>query len=76
VLQKPGKPPATYRTPAGYRPIALLPTIGKVIEAIVAKRVTKAAEANNLLPEEQIGNRAYRSTELAIRLVVAQVQEA
>jgi hypothetical protein len=41
-----------YRTPAGYRPIALLPTIGKVIEAIVAKRVTEVAEANNLLPEE------------------------
>jgi hypothetical protein len=76
VLQKPGKPPATYRTPAGYRPIALLPTIGKVIEAIVAKRVTEAAEANDLLPEEQMGNRAHRSTELAIRLVVAQVQEA
>ncbi|KAL2116264.1 hypothetical protein VTJ04DRAFT_8431 [Mycothermus thermophilus] len=76
VLQKPGKPPATYRTPAGYRPIALLPTIGKVIEAIVAKRVTEAAEANNLLPEEQMGNRAHRSTELAVRLVVAQVQEA
>jgi hypothetical protein len=73
VLQKPGKPPATYWTPVGYRPIALLPTIGKVIEAIVAKRVTEAAEANNLLPEEQMGNRAYRSTELAIRLVVAQV---
>jgi hypothetical protein len=54
----------------------LLPTIGKVIEAIVAKRVTEAAEANNLLPEEQMGNRAHRSTELAIRLVVAQVQEA
>jgi hypothetical protein len=49
----------------------LLPTIGKVIEAIVAKRVTEVAEANNLLPEEQMGNRAHRSTELAIRLVVA-----
>jgi hypothetical protein len=71
VLQKPGKPPATYRTPIGYRPIALLPTIGKVIEAIVAKRVTEAAEVNDLLPEEQMGNRAYRSTELAIQLVVA-----
>jgi hypothetical protein len=73
VLQKPRKPLATYRTPAGYRPIALLPTIGKVIEAIVVKRVIKAAEANNLLPKEQIGNRAYKSTELVIQLVVAQV---
>jgi len=36
VLQKLGKPPATYRTPRGYRPIALLPTLRKVIKAIVA----------------------------------------
>jgi len=76
VLQKPGKPPAAYQTPGGYRPIVLLPTIGKVIEAIVAARVTEAAEANGLLPGEQIGNRANMSTELAVRLVVAQVQEA
>ena len=76
VLTKPGKPPATYRTPKGYRPIALLPTLGKVLEAIVARRVTEAAEWNGLLPDEQMGNRASRSTELAVRLVVAQVQEA
>jgi hypothetical protein len=50
VLQKPGKTSETYWTPRGYRPIALLPTVGKVIEALVAKRVTKAAEAYSLLP--------------------------
>ena len=71
VLQKPGKPLATYKTPRGYRPIALLPTIGKVIEAVVARRITTTAEAYGLLPVEQMGNRAYRSIELAIRLVVA-----
>ena len=76
VLQKLGKQPAAYRTVGGYRPIALLPTLGKVIEAVVAKRITEAAEAYGLLPDEQMGNRAHRSTELAIRLVVAQVHEA
>ncbi|EAQ83005.1 hypothetical protein CHGG_10823 [Chaetomium globosum CBS 148.51] len=76
VLQKPGKTPETYRTPGGYRPIALLPTVGKVIEALVAKRVTGAAEAYGLLPAEQMGCREHRSTELAVRLVVAQVHEA
>ncbi|EAQ90773.1 hypothetical protein CHGG_02708 [Chaetomium globosum CBS 148.51] len=76
VLQKPGKEPSTYRTPGGYRPIALLPTVGKVIEALVAERITSAAEAYGLLPAEQMGNREHRSTEVAIRLVVAQVQEA
>ncbi len=73
VLTKPGKPPATYKTPKGYRPIALLSTLGKVLEAILAKRVAEAAEWHGLLPDEQMGNRAHRSTELAIRLVVAQV---
>ena len=43
---------------------------------MVAAKVTQAAEANGLLPDEQMGNRAHRSTELAVRLVVAQVQEA
>jgi hypothetical protein len=52
ILQKPGKTPETYRTPGGYRPIALLPTVGKVIEALVAKRVTSAAEAYGLLLAE------------------------
>jgi len=42
----------------------------------VAKRVTEAAEAYGLLPAEQMGNREHRSTELAVRLVVAQVHEA
>ncbi|EAQ83172.1 hypothetical protein CHGG_10990 [Chaetomium globosum CBS 148.51] len=76
VLPKPGKAPPVYQTPGGYRPIALLPTLGKLIESVVATKVTLAAEANGLLPDEQMGNRAHRSTELAVRLVVAQVQEA
>ena len=76
VLPKPGKTPADYKTPDGYRPIALLPTLGKAIEAIMAARVTVVAEQHNLLPDEQMGNRQHRSTEVAVRLVVAQVQEA
>jgi hypothetical protein len=76
VLPKMGKTPAVYQTPGGYRPIALLPTLAKVIESAVADKITQAAEANGLLPDEQMGNRAHRSTELAARLVVAQVQEA
>ncbi len=42
----------TYYTLGGYRPIALLPTIGKVIEVLVAKRVTRAIGVYNLLPNE------------------------
>jgi hypothetical protein len=39
----------------------------------VARRVPNAAEAYSLLPAEQIGNREYQSTKLAIRLIVVQV---
>jgi hypothetical protein len=76
VLQKPGKTPGAYKTPKGYRPIALLSCLGKVIEAILAARITAVAEEAGLLPAEQMGNREARSTESAIRLVVAQVEEA
>jgi hypothetical protein len=36
VLAKTRKTPGAYKTPGGYRPIALLPSFGKVIEAIIA----------------------------------------
>lgn len=44
--------------------IALLSALGKVIESVIARKVTQAAEENGLLPDEQMGNRAHRSTEL------------
>ena len=43
-------------TLGGYRPIALLPTVGKVLEAVVARRVIEAAKAYSLLLDKQIGN--------------------
>jgi hypothetical protein len=42
VLRKPGK--ASYETPGAWRPIALPNTIGKLIEAITAKRIQDVAE--------------------------------
>ena len=71
-----GKNTCSIPDTGSYRPIALLPTLAKVIESVVANKVTRAAEANGLLPDEQMGNRAHRSAELAVRLVVVQVQEA
>ena len=70
VLQKVGKELAAYKTAGGYRPIALLSSIGKVIKAIIATRISRAAEENGLLLEEQMGNRQGRSTDLAVRLLV------
>ena len=55
VLRKPQK--ADYSLAGEYRPIALLNTIGKILERIVATRITEAAETHNLLLNMQMGAR-------------------
>ena len=64
------------KAPGGWRPIALLSTVGKVIESAVSRRVADAAEDHQLLPEGQMGNRRERSMELAIRAVTDAVYTA
>ena len=76
VIPKPGKTREQKKTPGGWRPIALLPTVGKIIERIMAERIAKAAEDQGLLPQGQMGNRALRSTELAVRWITQTVQTA
>jgi hypothetical protein len=76
ALRKPGKTAKQLQTASGWRPIALLSTIGKVIEAIIAERIAEAAENNHLLPQNQMGNRKNRSTELAVRLLTDQIRTA
>ena len=72
VLRKPGKP--SYSDPGAWRPIALLNTIGKLIESLMAKRLSLAAEEHKLLPDTQMGARPGRSTETALELLTAQVR--
>jgi hypothetical protein len=72
VLRKPGKP--SYSDPGAWRPIALLNTIGKLIESLMAKRLSQAAEEHKLLPDTQMGARPGRSTETALELLTAQVK--
>jgi ribonuclease HI len=68
VLRKPGKP--DYTIPKAYRPISLLNTLGKLLEAVVAKRLSFYAEKYNLLPDTQYGARPGRSTEQALLILV------
>ena len=55
VLRKHQKP--NYDTPKAYRPIEFLNTISKLLEKLVANRLSKAAESYNLFLEEQMGAR-------------------
>ena len=71
TLKKAGKD--NYETPKAYRPIALLNTLGKVMEAIMASKITHMAEKHELLPGTQMGARRERSTESALELLTEQI---
>lgn len=74
ALRKGGK--SDYSLPSSYRPIALENTIAKVVEKILANRLSTAAEAQGLLPWNQMGGRKHRSTESALELLTSCVQTA
>jgi reverse transcriptase-like protein len=65
-----------YSLPQSYRPVALENTLAKVIEKIVADRISEAAETHNLLPWTQMGARKKRSTLSALELLTSCVQTA
>jgi hypothetical protein len=74
VLRKPGKD--NYTTPKAYRPIALLNTIGKVMGAIIARRLSYLVEEFHVIPRLHIGGRKLRSVEHALHTVMERVFEA
>jgi len=71
MLRKPGKP--DYTDLKAYRPIVLLNTLGKVLEAIIAKRIRFLAETHALLPSTQIGARKQRSVDIALQLLLEKI---
>lgn len=59
MIPKPGKP-ENERT--SYRPISLLPTIGKLFEKIYLKRLKPLIDSKNIIPSHQFGFRTQHST--------------
>jgi len=74
ALRKEGK--KDYSLPSSYRPIALENTLAKVVEKVLANRLSDAAEKHALLPWAQMGARKERSTLSAIGLLTSCVQTA
>jgi Reverse transcriptase (RNA-dependent DNA polymerase)/Endonuclease-reverse transcriptase len=72
ALRKPRK--KDYSLAKAWRPIALLNTIGKIMEAVTARYLQDLAEKYDLLPEMQMGARKKRSTETALDLLLAQIR--
>lgn len=59
-LRKPGK--ADYTDPESYRPTSLLSTLSKVMEAIIADRISYLVEKHSLLPSNHFGGLKQQST--------------
>jgi ribonuclease HI len=74
VLRKPGKD--DYTQPKSYRPIALLNTLGKALEAILATRLTYLADTHDLLPNRHTGGRKLTSTDHAVHLLLQSIHKA
>ena len=73
-LRKPDK--SDYRQPGAYRPISLLSTLGKALEAVVAERISYLAETYHLLPNNHFGARKRRSTTQALSLLQERIWDA
>jgi hypothetical protein len=71
ALRKPNK--EDYTAVGAYRPIALLNTMGKLLELVMSRKLSLLAETYHVLPETQMGARKGRSTESALQLLTEQV---
>ena len=59
-----------------YRPIALLNTVGKVMDKVLAKRMLFMADAYGLLPRTHTGGRAAAGCEHAVHLLLEKIHAA
>lgn len=71
AVKKPNK--GDYILAKAYRPIALLNTLGKALESVIANRMTTLAEQHKMLPDSQMGGRRRRSCETALELLTEQI---
>lgn len=73
LIPKPGKPPGDA---SSCRPLCLLDTLGKVLEKLIARRLTEYSEGPSGLSERQFGFRKGRSTADAIEVVLNKARAA
>ena len=74
ILPKPGKD--DYLDLSSFRPIGLLPVMGKLLEKLVIRRITYAAQQRETWNEDQYGFREQRSTSDALRRLVLRIKKA
>ena len=52
--------------PNNYRPISVLPILGRTLEKLAAAQLYQYCELNSILPPEQFGFRKQSSCEMAL----------
>jgi Reverse transcriptase (RNA-dependent DNA polymerase) len=73
-LKKPGKD--DYTLTKAWRPISLLATLGKIMESVIAERISYVIETYSLLPTNHFRARKQRSAEQALLLLQEQILTA
>jgi len=73
-LRKIGRP--DYTISKAYRPISLLSNLGKILEGVVAERISYLVERYQLLPKHHFGARKQRSTTHALLLLQEAIWQA
>ena len=74
VLRKQGK--SDYHLAKSCRPVALLNTLGKFLEAVIARRISYAVETEDLLPKTHLGGRRGICTDHAIHSMIDRIKTA
>jgi len=62
--------------PKAHRPIALLNTIGKLMDSIIPKRISYVTKAHQLLPSIPIEGCKGRSVDHALHTIIEEICEA
>lgn len=68
--------PRDFRLPKSYRPVALLNTLGKLLESIIATRIAWAVEELNLLPRAHLEGHKGISVDHMIQMILDKVYSA
>jgi hypothetical protein len=74
VLRKAGD--RDYQLATSYRAVALINTLAKYLEAVVAKRISYAVETQNLLQAGHLGGRKGISTDHAVQILLDRITMA
>jgi hypothetical protein len=67
------KPDKDLSSPESYRPITLLPIVGKIFEKIILSRMLEVIEEKQILRDQQFGFRARHSTTHQVMRIVETV---